>query len=94
MPVLKPDTAQEPEQGGLPVKPEEILRPAVPPQADPDVLPPVAPPEEKAAEEVAEEPAEDLKVVMNQEDDLDLDSFDLDEIDTSDVNLDEELLSE
>ncbi|XP_023280798.1 coatomer subunit beta' [Seriola lalandi dorsalis] len=101
MPVLKPDPAQEPEQEGLPVKPEEILEPPVPLQPEPEVLLPLAPTEKNIAEqetapEGAEDPAEDLDEEMTEEvlDDLDLDNFDLEEIDTTDVNLDEDFLSD
>uniref|UniRef100_A0A146QJL8 Coatomer subunit beta' n=1 Tax=Fundulus heteroclitus TaxID=8078 RepID=A0A146QJL8_FUNHE len=48
----------------------------------------------EAGSEGSEEPAEDLEEAMNNEDLDDLDSFDLEDIDTSDVNLEENLLSE
>lgn len=77
MPVLKPVLAQEPEQEEhtpvLPVKPEDILEPAVPLQAEPEVSTPVAAPaegnvaQEEAGPEGAEEAAEDLEAEMNEE---------------------------
>ncbi|XP_071327805.1 coatomer subunit beta'-like [Trachinotus anak] len=95
------DPLEDIEQEGHPVRPEDILEPLVPLQAEPEVLLPVAPTEENLAEretgpEGSEEAAEDLEVDMTEEalDDLELDSFDLEEIDTTDVNLDEDFLSE
>ncbi|XP_034723026.1 coatomer subunit beta'-like [Etheostoma cragini] len=89
--------AQEPEQEeqtkALPVKSEDNLDLAVPPQAEPEVLSPLVAPvaEDEADPEGAEEPAEDLEAEMNEIlDDLDLDNFDLEDIDTTDINLDED----
>ncbi|KAM7413597.1 hypothetical protein PAMA_020808 [Pampus argenteus] len=85
IPVLTPVSAQEEQTTALPVKPDDILEPAAPLQAEP-----------AAAAPAEAETAEDLEAELNDEalDDLDLDNFDLEDIDTTDVNLDEDFLDE